>query len=646
MNLKTLTVSLIVILNLQFITTSAQQSKIDSLKQVISVAKQDTNSVIALEVLTRKYQKINIDSALLYANQGLELAKNLSYSRGIAVNSCRIGVIFSNLKSYKESNKFLDESLKEYLKLNNKQTVGHIINNIGDNFFYLKENNLAVKYLEEILLVAEESNNIVIAAYSYKNIGMAYQRMYNYNKAIYYYDKALLLFQKTDHTYERARINNFCGTIYANLGDNKRAIERYNRSLDINKAIGHKTGASMCYTNIGNIYRAQGSYNKAIDIYNKAIVIDKAQKDAQGLCINYNEIGISYTLLQDYNNAIIYYNKSLKIYEENGIKEGIGYFYTNTSVVYMAQKKYDNAYKNLHKSLKIAVELNNNQGIVANYSSLSELHLALASIALNEQQKNAELDTVIFYEKKAKQIIKLKKLGAKMPSYYINTSKAYWGLEQNNKAAELFNALINLENENILMNFSFLSEEEKENFFSTIEPYYWSYNSFTLQNTDSFPTMVETVYNNTVKNKGLLLKSNTAMRNAIYISNDSTLLQEYDNWMVLKRQIVRKYSNGEDATLLENKADSLEGYLVKNSNEFSDFKEVQNISWKQVQSSLKENEVAIEFTHFPLLNPDSSYKDFTNQTQYCALIVNKESKHPEMIPLFEKKQLENIIGKF
>mgnify|MGYP000321341939 CR=1 FL=1 len=85
---------------------------------------------------------------------------------------------------------------------------------------------------------------------------------------------------------------------------------------------------------------------------------------------------------------------------------------------------------------------------------------------------------------------------------------------------------------------------------------------------------------------------------------------------------------------------------MKNSNEFSDFKKTQNIDWKQVQNGLKDNEVAIEFTHFPLLNPDSSFTDFTNEVQYVALLINKNSKYPKMIPLFKEKQLEELIGKF
>jgi CHAT domain-containing protein len=80
--------------------------------------------------------------------------------------------------------------------------------------------------------------------------------------------------------------------------------------------------------------------------------------------------------------------------------------------------------------------------------------------------------------------------------------------------------------------------------------------------------------------------------------------------------------------------------------EFSDFKKVQNISWKDIQAGLKENEVAIEFLHFSLFNPDSSLTDFTNTTQYLALIVTPTCKTPEMLPLFIEKDLENMLGKF
>jgi len=172
------------------------------------------------------------------------------------------------------------------------------------------------------------------------------------------------------------------------------------------------------------------------------------------------------------------------------------------------------------------------------------------------------------------------------------------------------------------------------------------YNSFALEYKKVDAGVCEIVYNNTIKNKGLLLKSNTAMRNAVNNSNDTLLIQKYDDWITLKKQIAKEYSKGEDTKELELQANELEGYLVTNSNEFSDFKKVQSINWKQVQTGLNKNEVAIEFLNFPLLIPDSSLTEFTSQTQYTALIISKESKYPKMIPLFKEKQLEKIIGEF
>jgi len=62
-----------------------------------------------------------------------------------------------------------------------------------------------------------------------------------------------------------------------------------------------------------------------------------------------------------------------------------------------------------------------------------------------------------------------------------------------------------------------------------------------------------------------------------------------------------------------------------------------NITWLDVKNSLTQNEAAVEFIHF---------KTHNDSTFYCALIIKPDSKYPEMIKLFEERQLQDIFGKF
>ena len=60
-----------------------------------------------------------------------------------------------------------------------------------------------------------------------------------------------------------------------------------------------------------------------------------------------------------------------------------------------------------------------------------------------------------------------------------------------------------------------------------------------------------------------------------------------------------------------------------------------SITWQDVQKSLSDKDIAIEFVEFPVLKSDS--------IMYAALMLRKDWEHPQMIPLFEKKQIEPYL---
>ncbi|MFH2141958.1 MAG: CHAT domain-containing protein, partial [Bacteroidota bacterium] len=219
---------------------------------------------------------------------------------------------------------------------------------------------------------------------------------------------------------------------------------------------------------------------------------------------------------------------------------------------------------------------------------------------------------------------------------------SYLGEGKTEKALKIID-YIDIDNQNILINFSFISEREKEIYFKTIRPDYMRFNSFALLNKEKYPELTEKVTDNTIRNKGLLLKSNTAMQNAVMKSGDEKLIKTYSQWKDMKINISKLYSRGENTRELEEQADSLERYLVSNSTLFSDFEKIRKITWKDVQKNLKPDEAAIEFLNFDLYNPDSNLYDFTEYVQYVALIITPDCSYPLMIPLFLENELEQFL---
>src|SRR4029077_2319023 len=65
-----------------------------------------------------------------------------------------------------------------------------------------------------------------------------------------------------------------------------------------------------------------------------------------------------------------------------------------------------------------------------------------------------------------------------------------------------------------------------------------------------------------------------------------------------------------------------------------------NITWRTVQQNLKPSEATIEFVDFHFYNGNK----YTDSTYYIALLLRKDKPEPQLIKLFEKKQLDSVLN--
>src|ERR687886_26572 len=73
----------ILLVFLQAVAAAAQEWNADSLKHQLLTAREDTTKVILLALLSRELQRSNPDSAFVVGQQGLKLAQQINYERGI-----------------------------------------------------------------------------------------------------------------------------------------------------------------------------------------------------------------------------------------------------------------------------------------------------------------------------------------------------------------------------------------------------------------------------------------------------------------------------------------------------------------------------------------------------------------------------------
>ena len=269
------------------------QKQIDSLKQIITLAKQDTNKVITLLELGDQYEHNKPDSALVFYHRALDISKEIKSQTLIAKCSRYIGIIYYYQGFYTKAIAYHIKSLNTYKKIGDKKGISG----------------------------------------SYNNIGLVYEYQGAYTKAISYYLKSLKISEEIgDKKVIQSAYNNI-GGIHYNQGSYDEALSYFFKSLKISKEIGIKKGVADSYNNIGSIYRQQGFEDKSLQYHLKSLKIKEEIGDKRGLFSSYQNLGVSYYTKGSYDKTLSYYLKSLNIAEEMDDKHGIATTYLNISAL-------------------------------------------------------------------------------------------------------------------------------------------------------------------------------------------------------------------------------------------------------------------------------------------------------------------------
>ncbi|MDP1803248.1 MAG: CHAT domain-containing protein [Bacteroidota bacterium] len=558
------------------------------------------------ELAHRFYDQKNIDTALIYSKKALIQAET---EFGKDTNYCNTLTFLSDLNytkgNYKKSIEYniLEIEVRKNIQGEKHPQYATALYNLGMTNKFLGNYSIAEPlYLECIKIrkdVLGENNNDY--ASSLNNLGSLYKAMGNYSGAEVLYLEVSTIRKKLlgeKHPDYATTLNNLAA-LYELMGNYPKSEFLYLESLKIRKhVLGEKhPDYANSLNNLALLYTYMGKYSKAEAMCLEAIKIKK------------EVLGEKH---RDYVLAI-----------------------NNLAGLYNAMENYVEAKKLLIEVLKINKEIlgEKQPNYSASMSNLAGLCKTMGNYA--------EAETLYIQSLK----IRGEALGGKHPEYATvlnNLAVLYVMMNKREEAEPLFLEAISITNENIKKDFISLSEKEKEFYFSKKSRFYSFFYSFAKTRKKENPGITQEVYNSIIKNKGLLLKSSTAMRSAILKSSDTLLISKYNKWLTLNKELTRIYSTEvskrkQNPEILEKQANDLEKELVKSSQIFSDVEKLQNLNWRDVQKSLKPKEAAIEFIHFA----EGKRKDTIT---YCALLITQKSKYPEMIELFYEKELIKLLG--
>jgi CHAT domain-containing protein len=636
------------------------------------------------------------DSCIFFYRQAIlhnpkkNIEENLLYSKTLYALGA---VCYSNNKRDMAFNLFRENlEIRRKMHGENSSIYAYWMIVTADQYAYLSKFGIAQELNFKALDVTERTIGVESSQYALclNDIGEVYYRNGQYDKALPYAQRSLAIKRKIfgyDYFDNVVSLHNLA-TLYTRMGLYNEAIPLLQESMSIAKKY---FGETLVYAfelhPLAEVYTYMGEYDKALPLYQRSIQIQQQlqkQEGGSGKDVYYpgvlHSIACLYTRLGQYDKAIeifkqtllikreIYgelnaeYAKSLNSYGEACLLKGDQQKALSLQLqsISINKKLFGTTHPNIATGLYNLARLyySQNNFAKAHEACAQALHLQKIIFRGTHPDVAASLDLLgdimqqLNYDKDARQCyeqafgLRKNMMTATHPSYIsslynlgmINTKN---GSFQN--AARLFMEADSAALLHIQQSYSSLSEEAKLIYLHKAETQFNHLPSLLYLHKTDDPAIANRIYANALVLKSMVLFHQQQIYNSIRKSGDDETLQVYNQWRFNKALMgqqlqVPAASRISSFDSLADVTTQIEEQLSRISSSFRNTSFNVGISLNDIQHNLDHGEAAVEFIRFKLFR-----NNWTDSIIYAALILLPEQKNAIFIPLFEERQLKQLL---
>ena len=513
---------------------------------------------------------------------------------------------------------------------------------LGSMFYSIGDYNVAEKYYLEVLEIrrtALGTNNLKYAeclndlANLYNIIGCYEQAEENYTEVLRIYK----VNYGENHLGYAAALNNL-GGLYRVIGDYSNAEKCYLEALTIADSTSNKRHRyyAAFLKNIGLLYVSIGDYTLAEKYCSDALEMNRSVLGEihPDYANSLGDMGAIYEFLKEYSKSEMYYLQALEILKTIFGNKHLSYanMLNNISGLYVSMGDFDRAEKYCEESLKIRKSVwgINHPDYAA---SLNNLGILYGMMGDRQQEEECYLKALEIYQFT---------LGRSHPKYIScleNLGDLYNVTQNYTKAEKYYYNATNLQKNHFVNSISYMTERQRALYWKKLQDKFYSdYPRYSYLYHSQKSSISTFAYDNELFVKGLLLNSSESVKRSILESNDTVLINQWNELTTKKHQIQVLQEKGPQSDYLkqiQEEAEQLEKQIMQYSAAYRENQAMWQITWDSVQNHLSSNDVAIEYFSAPL-SEDS--------TMYCALLLRHDSKYPELIPLFEEKEVSSYFS--
>ena len=350
----------------------AQKQKADSVSQLLAGEKADTNKARYMWQKASYQYSYAPDSAILIAQQGLLLSKQIKYVEG------------------------------------ESRSLGQMAN----GFLRLGNNARALEYYIKKLKLEEKRNSPYNLASATMNIGIVYVYEEEYDKALFYLRKADSLITANQITSLEYGINLNIGDAFDKQNSTDSAFLYFSKAQTLALKMKDLNRVGMAMTGLGHSYLKQHNYSQSLLYYITGLSYLKGEDNEDIVCESSLGLADLYQKLNNNDSSIWYANYCFTIALKAGFQSRQLDAANFLADLYSKMKSYnDSAFVYIKQSKSISDDINSKQKI-------RESQI----ISINEQLRQEEVvANIIKLKKERAQQLQLSLIGLFIPILFVIT---------------------------------------------------------------------------------------------------------------------------------------------------------------------------------------------------------------------------------
>ncbi len=388
---------------------------------------QDRISLVdSLNGESRKYVNSDSSKSKRYARQALEVAKEISYGKGIATAYRRLGYVnlrhgdLAMAKHYYELNLEFRRSEEDSARLADAHYVlSQVTDRMGDKVGTL-DNLLAALRLLNNSRIPDQRAKVL------NGLGNYYRNEKEYDQAIKNYQEALNLRLTISDSIGIIRSYQSLGNLQVNIGNGASAKSNYLKALDYTSPANRTRFEPGILTNLGTVYYNSGQLDSAELFYQKALKIRQESGNAYSQALLLNNLTALAFERKTYRKSVNYAEEGVALAKEVGSPELLSSLYYNLSDSYKALGDYKRSFEYYKLSDSIDYEITNTE---------KNAQLAELQVKFDTEKKDREIAEKTLELTEAS--IEQKQLLAGLVFLLLVAGFIYWSLLRKKKSNKL-----------------------------------------------------------------------------------------------------------------------------------------------------------------------------------------------------------------